>query len=526
MEGSIAVEDHRDGRAALRRLGRNALIPLAANVGGRILDFGFALFYLRVLRDQVAAYQFLVIFVTYLDTLVNFGFNTILARDVARAPGTASAAFGSVARLRFGLWLLGLPTVAVVLGPAREAAGLPVEAVPAGWLFYLALLPGLVASTASGLLWAAERLEVPAAVSVTGTLLRILLAVPLLLLGTGLVGLAVTSLAVNVYNAIALLVALRRLRPSEGMEIGSGVAPVAGPRRLLSESWPLFVNQLLQGLFFRIDGTLLPGMAGARQASAYAAAYKVVDGAGVVSSSFTLALFPRLARDATERSEQLARAYRLGLRLLLQVGIPLAVGTALLAEPVAALVGGSGFLPDSAVALAILIWFLPLSYASGLTQYVLIAVGRQRFLTVAFLVAFVFNLGANLALIPRYGYVGAAWVTVLSELVLMVPFQWALRSAVPGVSVARESGKAILAAAVMAPVVWWLRDWIHPIAAVGAGAIVYPLALWAVGGIDGDEWAVARMLLPRRFAGSGDFAEAEPATQELASDIELTRPRN
>ncbi len=479
---------------------------MAANVGGRLLDFGFALFYLRVLRDQVAAYQFLVIFITYLDTLVNFGFNTILARDVARSPGSAGAAFGSVARLRVGLWLLGLPAVAIVLGPAREAAGLPAEAVPAGWLFYVGLLPGLVAATASGLLWAAERLEVPAVVSVSGSLLRIALAVPLLLAGTGLAGLAVSSLAVNLYNAAALLIALRRLRPFEGVSSArAAAAAIAGPRRMLAESWPLFVNQLLQGLFFKIDGTLLPGLAGARQASAYAAAYKVVDGAGVVSSSFTLALFPRMARDASGRGEQLARAYRLALRLLLQVAIPLAVGTALLAEPIAALVGGLGFLPESGIALAILIWFLPLSYANGLTQYVLIAVGRQRFLTVAFLLAFVFNLGANLALIPRYGYVGAAWVTVLSELVLMVPFQWALRSAVPSVSVSREAGKAVVAAGLMAPVVWWLRDWIHPLAAIAAGLIVYPLALWAIGGIDADQWAIVRTLLPTR-AGRGSAA--------------------
>ena len=470
---------------------------MAASVGGKALDFGFALFYLRVLRDEVAAYQFLVIFITYLDTLVNFGFNTILARDVARAPGTAGAAFGSVARLRVGLWLLGLPAVIVVLGPAREAAGLPPEAVPAGWLFYVGLLPGLLATTASGLLWAAERLEVTAAVTVGGTVLRIALAVPLLLLGTGLVGLAVTSLVVNVYNAVGMLLVLRRSKPFEAAE-KLPFGAIAGPRRMLAESWPLFVNQLLQGLFFKIDGTLLPGLAGARQASAYAAAYKVVDGAGIVSSSLTLALFPRLARDAADRADQMARAYRVALRVLLQLGIPLAVGTALLAEPIAALVGGAGFLPDSAVALAILIWFLPLSYANGLTQYVLIAVGRQRFLTLAFLVAFAFNLGANLALIPRYGYVGAAWVTVLSELVLMVPFQWVLRSEVPGVSPVRESAKAIAAAALMAPVVWWFRDWIHPLAAVAAGVVIYPLTLWAVGGIDADQWSLVRHLLPRR----------------------------
>jgi hypothetical protein len=36
--------------------------------------------------------------------------------------------------------------------------------------------------------------------------------------------------------------------------------------------------------------------------------------------------------------------------------------------------------------------------------------------------------------------------------------------------------------------VWWLRDAIHPLAAIAAGAAVYPLALWTLGGIDDDDW--------------------------------------
>ena len=93
----------------------------------------------------------------------------------------------------------------------------------------------------------------------------------------------------------------------------------------------------------------------------------------------------------------------------------------------------------SAIALSILICYLPLSYANGLTQYVLIAAGRQRLLTGAFVAALVFNFAANLVLIPRFGYVGAAWVTVASELVLLVPFARVAARVAPGVSLLREA---------------------------------------------------------------------------------------
>jgi O-antigen/teichoic acid export membrane protein len=249
-------------------------------------------------------------------------------------------------------------------------------------------------------------------------------------------------------------------------------------------------------LFFKIDAALLPWLAGPAVAGTYAAAYKVCEGAGIASSSFTLAVFPRLAR-----STDLSAAYRLALRILLQLAFPLAAGVALLAAPVVSLVGGTGYLPDSAIALAILIWYLPLSYANGLTQYVLIAAGRQRFLTQAFSLAFVFNVAANIVLIPMYGYVGAAAVTVLSELALMIPFQVVAARVAPGVRPWTEARYPVLATLVMAPVVWWVRDAFHPIAAIVVGAALYPTALWALGGIDTRQRSLILELMGPRLAG-------------------------
>jgi O-antigen/teichoic acid export membrane protein len=254
----------------------------------------------------------------------------------------------------------------------------------------------------------------------------------------------------------------------------------------LHESWPLFVNQLLQGLFFKIDALLLLPLAGDVAAGTYAAAYKVAEGAGIISSTFTLALFPRLSRQS-----DLSGAYRMALRVLLQISLPLAVGIALLAAPIVAVIGGREYLPDSAVALTILICYLPLSYTNGLTQYVLIAAGKQRLLTAAFAAALVFNLVANALLIPRFSYVGAAWVTVASELVLLVPFRAAAARVTTDVSLVREARVPLLATLLMAPVVWWVRDFIHPLVAIPAGAGVYLIALWTLGGID----AMQRRLL-------------------------------
>jgi O-antigen/teichoic acid export membrane protein len=468
--------------AATRRVAWNTV----AWMGARFVDAAFALVYLRLLdRADVGQYQFLVVFTTYVDTLVDFGLNTVVARDLPRARGAALAALRTVSLLRLGLWVVGLPLVATVYGPAHGVLQLSDEATIAGWLFYLGLLPTVLAKTASGVLWSFERLDLPAAVSVVATLLKTALGAIVLIVGLGMIGLAGTSLVINLVTAAALLVFVRATlaRAPHSRELH----PIAW----LREAWPLFINQLLQGLFFRIDAALLPALAGPAVAGTYAAAYKVCEGAGIASSSFTLALFPRLAR-----TNDLSAASRLALRILLQLAVPLAAGTALLAAPIVGLVGGTNYLPDSAIALAVLIWFLPLSYANGLTQYVLIASGRQRFLTGAFIVAFAFNVGANVLLIPQYGYVGAALVTIASEVVLMIPFQWAASRVAPGVSPWVEARVPVMATLLMAPVVWWARDSIGPLPAIPIGVVIYIAALWSLGGIDERQRSLLAELSP------------------------------
>jgi O-antigen/teichoic acid export membrane protein len=459
-----------------RRLALNTLAPL----GARLVDAAFAIVYLRLLgRADVGAYAFLVVFTTYLDTLVDFGLNALVARDVSRNPALGHAVQRSVTFIRGGLWLSGLPLVLLVYGPLRDEANLSPEAATAGWIFYFALLPTVVSKTSSGLLWAAERLDLTAAVSILATLVKTAAGAVVLFAGFGLVGLALASLCTNLVTTATLWwLAQRRAFTSRTQ----AEREARGPFHWLRESWPLFVNQLLQGLFFKVDALLLPGLAGDLAAGTYAAAYKVSEGAGIISSSFTLALFPRLSRET-----DLSYAYRLALRILLQIAFPLATGIALLSQPIVALVGGKEYLPDSAVALSILICYLPLSYCNGLTQYVLIAAGRQRLLTGAFAAALTFNVAANLIMIPRFSYVGAAVVTVVSEVVLLVPFRMAAETVTHGVSLLAEARTPILATLLMSPVVWWLRDAIHPLVAIPVGAAVYLLALWSLGGIDAQQ---------------------------------------
>jgi O-antigen/teichoic acid export membrane protein len=475
-----------------QRVFRNSAFPLTASLLNKAADLGFAVIMFRVLgAEGVGAYTFAGVLTTYFDIVVGWGLATLITRDVARDRASAGRYLGNGAALRLVLWLGAVGVTWLLVGPLGSTLDISAPLALAIWLLVIGLLPSLLSGVLSALFMAHERMDLPAAVTVFSTISKVVLGLVALLVGWGYVGLAAVSIVTNVAT-LALLAVLY------GVLIG-WPRPSVDPRfcwLLLGTSFPLMVNGLLNQLFFKVDVLLLKPLAGDQALGWYSAAYKLIDGLQVIPASFVLALFPLLSRYAVEDRQHLARLGETGLKVLLVAAFPVAVGTTLLAGPIIQVLAGPDYLPESAWAIQILIWYLPIGFTNGLLQYVLIAVNRQRTLSVAFGIGLAFNVAANLALIPVYGYLAAAVVTVFSELVLLAPFLWVTSREVGSLAVLGVAWRPALAAAIMAGPVWLVGAWSAPLAIV-AGALVYGAALLALRVITPEERAELRSLLSR-----------------------------
>jgi O-antigen/teichoic acid export membrane protein len=233
------------------------------------------------------------------------------------------------------------------------------------------------------------------------------------------------------------------------------------------ESFPLMLNHLMATLFFRVDIFLMEGLRNRRGIDGnvlvgwYSWAYKGIDALNIIPAFFTFAIFPVMSRQAHGDRPALSATYHLAIKLLVVLALPAAMVMTLLARPFIAILGGSAFLPDSAIALQIMAWSIPIGWINSITNYVLIAVDQQRFLTRAFVVGLTFNLVANLIFIPLYDYRAAAIITIFSELVLLVAFYVGIRRH-------------------LAPVPWWSQLWRPALA--GAAMVSVGLALWPTNG--------------------------------------------
>src|SRR5690606_30651002 len=140
----------------------------------------------------------------------------------------------------------------------------------------------------------------------------------------------------------------------------------------------------LSAVFFRFDTFLLKGFGsgnGDVLVTQYNLAYKVLSIPLILPPVITFAVFPLLARQAHGDRQTMARAQNNTLRVLLLIAFPDSMALTLIAPDLVRIFTRkevASYLPIAGYALAILGWFLPLSFVNGLLQYVLIALNQQR----------------------------------------------------------------------------------------------------------------------------------------------------
>jgi O-antigen/teichoic acid export membrane protein len=466
-----------DENAEVRRVAKNTGVQMILSLLNRGIDFAFAMLRLRILAPVgEGSYAFVVAIYGFFEVVVRFGLGTLLTRDVAQNKEDAGRYLANVLALRVLLWLVSLPVLLLVAGLYAASGNLSAAEAQALALFALALLFASLADSFSSVFMAYEKMEYPAGIATAVATAKVALGALVLLppFSAGFVGLAAVSLLMNIAQSIWLWIVLRRQIP-----FPLGGIDRALQKAMLIASYPLMLNHLLASIFWRIDLWLLKPLAGTASVGIYSAGVKYLDGFNVIPSYFTLAIFPLMSRYAKDSHESLVRAYQLAIRLLVMVALPIAIMVTVLATPLIRILGGSAFLPDSAIALTLLIWSIPVGFINSVTQYALISVGQQRFLTRAFVIGVTFNVVANLYMIPRFGFAGAAVVTILSEWSLLFPFYYGVRRHIgplPWVDLIWRQAAAALGMAVTALL---LRE--QPWIAASASSLVYLALLLLLG---------------------------------------------
>jgi O-antigen/teichoic acid export membrane protein len=494
-----------DQESTVRRVTKNSLAPIVLQLFNKVIDTAFTALMLRILAPEAAGQYYFITanVIVSLDIFINFGLNTLLQREVAKVGGpraesgrrAANRLLVNALALRGGLLGLAAPLLAgFIIAWSALIEPLGTTQVWAMILFALGLVPGAVSAALTALFNGFEDMEYPAAITTVTTILRVALGTGVLLLGWGIVGLGATSIVVNLItlSILGTLAVRRYFRPHWDPD------PTLR-REMARQSYPLMINDFLSLQFFKIDVPILKALRGDTVVGLYtAASYRIVDAINIIPASLTFALFPLMSRYAADDRQSLPRAYGLAVRILVIVALPIAVLTTVLAYPLATIIGGTRYLPDSAIALQLMIWSIPVGFINSVTHYVLIALNQQRYLTRCFVAGLAFSAGSNLLLIPALGYRAAGVLHLFSELALLLAFYLGLRRHMAPVPWVRLLWRPVLAGAIMGGTAWALYG-VHSLLAAVAALLVYGVALVAVGTFRDPDMRLVTQFLPPRF---------------------------
>jgi O-antigen/teichoic acid export membrane protein len=437
---------------------RNTVLVLAAKVVARLIALVTVLAMLRYLgAPRYGPFATLVNFTAIVSVVLDLGFNVLFVREGARHPAEIQRYLRNVMSLRLLMSVVSLGLLAAALAFAR----LIDLVVPA---FLLMVLTSYSTLLRNGL-YAVQRLRFEALAVVLESAVLLALVLFGIRTGQGLTYFVWAYAAQYAFSCVyfAIVLAAKRIAVI-GWQFEFPLL-----REWFWKGLPFALTFVLTILYFRIDQPLVYMLRTPTEAGWYGAAYKPFEALLFIPMTFLSIVFPVLSVYHRERRSDLLDAVNRFFKALLLVGWPMSVGIFVLAHPLNNILFGHQYDP-SEPALRILSLSLAIAFVNNAFIGALSASDRQSSFTWAAGWSLVANLAANLALIPTFGYLGASWATLMTEIVLGVA-GWTLTARFIGrVPVVRLSWRIVAAGLIMGAAVFPLRD-------LGGVAIAIPIVV-------------------------------------------------
>jgi O-antigen/teichoic acid export membrane protein len=449
---------------------RNSLAITAGEWIAKVLNFVFTVYVVRLLGETGwGNYATVVSFVGLFGVFFELGMAQYVERTIAQDRTRARDLYWNVVVLRLmlaGLGIIIITSLAVLVGyPSSVVIGVLLWT---GTFIFASILTPL-----SNVLTANERFDLATVLGLGAQLLNLGCAVLFLSLGAGFLGLIYTGYVVMPVTIGLCAWLIRRLHLG-GFHFR--IEPKTWPA-FLRASFPFALSSLALTYSFNADTVILGFFYASGVVGWYNAAYKLVFNLTSITAGFQRAITPSFARENMTNPERVRRWARLGIQGLLLVALPVAVGTSLLGSRIVDWLYGTAYAPAGPI-LSLIIWDVPLLTFNAFCGNLTTALGLERPTSRIYLLSTVVGISLYLLLIPPFGMVAAAGVTVFIDVLTATRFFILLHERIQLGQTARQLGLTVLAAGVMGGVVM-LTNFLDLFLVILVGALTYgALVLW------------------------------------------------
>lgn len=452
-------------------IAKNTAFITTAYIGQKMISFVyFTLIARHIGAENTGKYFFALSFTTVFVVFVDLGLTNVLVREAAKIKERAQDYFSTILAVKMLMGLLSYAAAFIVI----NLLGYSVEIKYLVYLSAVTMLFDSLHLSIYGVMRALGNLKYEAIGIVGSQFVTLILGTIFLYTGRPLIYLILAFVIpsfLNVCYASAMLYKNYgvKLRPHFDKIIFQYLFRIAVPFALAA---------IFARVYSYIDSIILSKLAGDLAVGWYSIPYKITFAFQFIPLALTASLYPRFSEYFVINKEKLAYYFERGMKYLMIIVLPIAVGIGVLAQDIILSIYTPEYLP-SVLPLKILMASLFFSFLSFPIGSLLNACNRQSIQTAIIFFILALNIILNFILIPRYGVAGAAIAALAGNILLMsIGYVYAARTVkINHGFLFKNFFLLFLSAVVMGAAARFAADKVNYLVGIGVGFIVYSLLL-------------------------------------------------
>jgi O-antigen/teichoic acid export membrane protein len=473
--------------SSIKTIAKNTLALYIGQFFALFLAFVLSIYIARRAGDvDFGKYSFAIAFSAFFMIFSDLGYHTFLFREISKNKENASDYLSNIITIRIVLTAIFFGLLVVLI----NIMGYPEDTKIIVYLFGGSTLLSSFASVFKMIFRAFEKMEYDTFTTILTTTIEFIVGILILYLGYGLIVLGISFIFIGVFDIFLNYAVCRNKFVKPAVRLNKFFW-----KNSIKIALPICLSSAFGLIYIRIDTVMLSLMKGDAVVGWYNAAYNLTLGLTPFPDLFMNALLPILMICSVSNKISLSAIYGKAFKYLFIIGLPLAVGTMLLADKLIFFLYGKEYV-NSIIALQILAWDILLLFLYRCIYYVLLSVNKQNQVMIISGITAAINIALNLVLIPYYSYVGSGIATIISEAVLLGLFLYVTSKNVNAIPFRKILIKPIIASIVMGIIIYFLTDF-NLIFIIIISIIVYFFILYLTRAITQEDLKMFRSIFYR-----------------------------
>jgi O-antigen/teichoic acid export membrane protein len=395
--------------AVARKIAYNVFFNATAKILATVLalvSIGFITRYLG--KDGFGDYATVLAFFSFFGSLADLGLYSIATREISRIGADEKKIMGNVFSLRlFSSLTVFVFSPLVFFLPYSHDLKIGIIIAAASFVF------SSTYSVLNGIFQKYLSMDRVALTELAGKVIQMGIIVLSVKLNLGFSMIIFSLLIYMIFNFLIILLLSRKYVKFK-IEIDFDYW-----KKFIKESLPMGIAVIISFFYFKIDTILLSMIKSSAEVGIYSAAVKVIENITFFPSMIIGLIFPLISRYIFTSKEKFENIANKTFKVFLVLIIPIVVAGSFLSDGIIRLIGGAGFSESSGV-LRIIIFSLAFIFFGNFFNNVLISGNLQKKLMFVLGICAIFNISLNFFLISRYSYMGAAYVSVFTQMLVVI----------------------------------------------------------------------------------------------------------